>query len=334
MATGIHKHKAVKLLTAILAGWMASLTLNAQRVELNLDFRKESIEIGEQTELIAAIRKNQDVNVQYFAIRDSLDRNIEIADSLTTTGADSVIIIFKLTSFTPGEYKIPSVPLVFSYHGNTDTLYSSPLVLTVLSPGIDEQADIRDIKPPLNLPFKLREILPETGITLVVLGLLTILLLYILRRFQKKKIMEIAERALPPHVFALRELDRLKEEKLWQKGRIKEYYSKLSDIIRGYLEKRFNIPAMEYVSSETMQSFRSSMPNETMLGDMLEGILVTSDMVKFAKEDPLPAINIGNMDNAYLFIGQTKIEELISLEEKMDEFSKNRDKDNDKIKQE
>ena len=87
-----------------------------------------------------------------------------------------------------------------------------------------------------------------------------------------------------------------------------------------YLENRFNIPSMEFVSSETMQSFRKTMPQEETLIQMLESILLTADTVKFAKGDPLPAENQGNLDNAYLFISQTKIVEVSIPEEKANEL--------------
>jgi hypothetical protein len=90
--------------------------------------------------------------------------------------------------------------------------------------------------------------------------------------------------------------------------------------MRIYLEKRYNIMAMEFVSSETLDSFRFIIPKEEMLYTMLEGILHTSDMVKFAKADPLPSENQGNLDNAFLFIEQTKIEEVTSVNDKLGEL--------------
>ena len=315
-------------ITAIL--WLiAAFSGNAQLVELNQKLMRDTISIGERTELRFEIIKHPDVIFEAFSIKDSLNKEIEILDSLKTQSADSIKLKLLITSFTPGQFTIPRVPLIFRYGNNIDTIFSPELLLTVLSPEINSQAEIKDIKPPKNLSFILKEIIPETGIAVGILLILVLLIIFIIRRFRKKIIMEREEIKLPPHVLALRELDRLKEEKLWQKGKIKEYYSRLSDTMRVYLEKRFNIPAMEYVSSETMRSFRKSMSQDDMLPEMLEGILQTSDMVKFAKEEPLPAINQGNMDNAYLFIGQTKIEEVTSPEEKNNNMEKGNE--NDKI---
>jgi hypothetical protein len=319
MALERFKSLAVKACLILNLWFVFSFSGNAQLVELNLSLKRDTIAIGEQNSLKLDIVKHQKVILQYFPLKDSLNKEIEILDSLKTLTSDSLVYTLDITSFTAGQYLVPSIPLVFRYEENIDTMYSPELLLTVLAPQVNEQAEIRDIKPPLNLPFRLREIIPQTGLALGILLVLLVSILYLIRRFRKKIILEKAERLLPPHVVAFRELDLLKEEKLWQLGKIKEYYSKLSDIMRVYLEQRYNIPAMEFVSSETMHSFRKIMPLEETLIMMLEGILETSDMVKFAKADPLPAENQGNMDNAYLFVTQTKIEEILIPEEKENE---------------
>jgi LPXTG-motif cell wall-anchored protein len=284
--------------------------------------QSDTILIGKQTDLIIDISSNKQIILKSFPIWDSLPKEIEILDSIRTSDSGHQLLKLQITSFTPGSYPIPSLPLVFTFENTTDTIYSANLRFTVLSPEIINQAEIRDIKPPKNLPFKLIEILPETSIILGGLILLILLILYFFRKRRKKRQIEEVEKELPPHVVAFRELDRLKSEKLWQNGKTKEYYSQLSDIFRKYLEKRFEIPALENVSSGTLETFRKRMPQEDMLYSMMESILLTSDMVKFAKADPLPSDNQGNMDNAYLFVGQTKVEEVTSIEQKLEQTEK------------
>jgi hypothetical protein len=317
-----------KIIFAAVILLFETFSVNAQLVQLNLSFKKDTIQIGERTELQLEIINLQQVKLQHFPLTDSLDKEIEIIDSIRNQRTDTLSLNLLITSFKPGQYKIPGIPVGFSYKNYLDTIFSPEIVLTVLSPLIDSKADIKDIKPPLNLPFRLREIIPETGIVIAILLVIVAFTLFIIRRMRKKNIFEAAEKALPPHIIALRELDKLKEEKLWQNGKTKEYYSRLSDTMRTYLEKRFYIPAMEFVSSETLQAFQKSMPHEETLFEMLEGILHTADMVKFAKADPLPSDNQGNMDNAYLFIGQTKIEEILVNDIKADEVEKQNDIEN------
>jgi hypothetical protein len=91
---------------------------------------------------------------------------------------------------------------------------------------------------------------------LLVFGL-AILVWYLFRYFRKRKpdtspgIWKATE---PPHVVALYELDRLRSEQLWQKGMIKEYYTRLTEIVRIYIERQFGVMAMEQTSNETIKN--------------------------------------------------------------------------------
>jgi len=107
-------------------------------------------------------------------------------------------------------------------------------------------------------------------------------------------------------VVALRELDKLSQEKLWQKNEFKEYYTRLTAIIRIYLEKRFHIPAMEETSYEILQDWKQHHEAVPGLYDMLKQLLNLADLVKFAREKPLPSDNEVNLDNAYEFVRRTK----------------------------
>ncbi len=110
---------------------------------------------------------------------------------------------------------------------------------------------------------------------------------------------------LPAHVRAIRELDKLKEEKIWQQGREKEFYSKLTDILRNYLVEREGINAMEMTSGEILNEVRKLLEVESVYNN-LKQILSTADLVKFAKYKPYPDENDLSMVNAYFFVNQTR----------------------------
>jgi hypothetical protein len=287
--------------------------VRSQLLQVDQGFGRDSVRIGERTTLILRIIKDKDVIIQPFSLKDSLNEALEIIDSFRVISADSIITGYHLTSFTPGIYKMPGTNVHFMYQGKTDSLNTSDCFIRVVAPVVKE-SEIKDIKPPLTLPFKLREIL---GVLIIIFAVLLILGFggwFLYKRYSKKGPAIPAEKILPAHVIAFRELDRLKEEKLWQNGNIKAYYSRLSDIAREYLERRFGFPAMEYVTNETILAFKKSMPHEEMLTEMLQGILETSDLVKFAKATPLPVENQGSIDNAYLFVEQTRIQEMVQIQ--------------------
>ena len=133
---------------------------------------------------------------------------------------------------------------------------------------------------------------------------------YLIKRIRSKKSLipfKKEEPKLPPHEQAIKELDEIKQQKLWQQGRNKEYYTLITDTLRKYIEERFGIHAMEMTSGEILACIR--MENEAdSVYQNLKQILHVSDFVKFAKMHPLPDENELSLMNAYLFVNQTKIE--------------------------
>jgi len=98
----------------------------------------------------------------------------------------------------------------------------------------------------------------------------------------------------------------LKEKKVWQKGKIKLYHSELTFIIRKYIERRYQTPAMEQTSNEIIEALvKNGFNNNTQLGQ-LKMLLFSADMVKFAKAKPLPDENETALLNAYIFVNETK----------------------------
>src|SRR5690606_36569190 len=110
---------------------------------------------------------------------------------------------------------------------------------------------------------------------------------------------------LPAHVRAVNELDKLKSEKIWLQGREKEFYSRLTDILRRYIYEREGINAMEMTSGEILNSVRQISEVDSVY-ENLKQILTTADLVKFAKYKPYADENDLSMVNAYFFVNQTK----------------------------
>ena len=123
----------------------------------------------------------------------------------------------------------------------------------------------------------------------------------------------------------MRELEALKEKKLWQSDQIKQYYSELTDILRTYLENRYRISAMEQTTYEIISLMKQQNLTEQEQLNLLSYVLEYGDFAKFAKYKPLPDENDKSMKNAFSFVEQTKLLEK-SVEEK--EINTN---DNNKI---
>jgi len=293
-----------------------------QDITVTAKLDTNSIIIGQQAHIILNVEYNTnqgDLKITFPAINDTIIKQLEVvskskiekflpdSSDLNRMAQKQIITI---TSFDSGYYAIP--PFKFSINNNTEKVYETEaLLFSVITVNVDTTKSIMDIKPPLEVPFSWKEYLPyvyQSLALLAVLGALIYLIITYLKNKKKKPIPKIEIPKTPVHVITLERLERLKEAKLWQQGKLKQYHSELSDIMRHYIEQRFYINAMEQVTDEIMHSFRKVDISEE-IKMKLRGILFLSDLVKFAKEQPLPNENELSWTNAVDFVNTTKKEE-------------------------
>ena len=106
----------------------------------------------------------------------------------------------------------------------------------------------------------------------------------------------------------MKEIERIKGEKVWQKGQPKEYYTELTDTLRTYIKERFGFNALEMTSSEIIEKLLEMQDKEAITD--LRSLFETADLVKFAKHNPLMNENDANLINAIEFINETKEKEV------------------------
>jgi hypothetical protein len=225
---------------------------------------------------------------------------------------------YLITSFDAGLYYIPPVRVL----AGTDTIDSNDMGIKIMTYDVDTaKLEIFDIKGVQRPPFVLSDYFLETGFFLLVYGLVLLLIWWYLRRKYRKGASEILapEAMLPPHLVAIMELDRLRSEKLWKLGKNKRYYTELSEIIRKYIERRFQFNALEMTTDEILTLFKKDKTTQSVYQNLRQ-ILQLSDLVKFAKIEPLESENELSIMNSYLFVNQTKQEEIKSLEEQKEEL--------------
>ncbi len=283
----------------------------SQNIKVRVRLDTNIIQLGDLVNMNIEIEKPRGSQVIFPKFTDTLTSDIEIIekgklDSILLK--DNKILLkqtLKLTLFDTGMFFIP--PLVFVYHSDnyTDSILSTPDLFLVLSFPVDSANTIRDIKGIYKVPIGFREIYP---FILIFLGMVIISLLiwYIIKKKkQNEPIIFRAKPIDPPDVVALRELDRLKSEKLWQQGKVKEYYSGISDILRVYIEGRFGIAAPEQTSDEILTGIRETVHNNKDY-DRLKSVLRLADLVKFAKANPEPDENVEQFENACRFVLNTR----------------------------
>jgi hypothetical protein len=302
---------------------LSYLTLHSQVVKLSVGFDKDSLMIGEQTRFTIRVVKEKSVRVFLPILTDTIARDVEILHSTeidTLVNGDEITLTqsYLVTAFDTGYMRIPPIPVSFQFGDVQDTIFSRPLSLYITKPEVDINSDFRDIKAPVNTPLSFREILPYAGVSIFGLVVLVALVLLFRRIFRKKKLVEKEKPTLPPYLIALQELQKMLIEKSWEKETIKEYYTRLSGIVRTYLEDQFGFPAMESTTSEIISAFEKVYGKNADMKSKLEELLQLSDLVKFAKGSPLPDENKLNIDKAIFFVEMTKHDETSGEEGKQE----------------
>jgi hypothetical protein len=324
------KQSILKLIIAVLIFSVFSHYASGQRVKVTATLDSLKILIGDQINLKLEVIKPAGLKMDFPQIPDSLAGKIEVlkksAIDTIKMKDESLKLVRNLliTCFDSGQYRIPPFRFNIQEPGKNDSVFTNWLVLNVMTFKIDTTRGPADIKPPYEAPLTLKEVTPYI-LGIILIGALLFLILYSIKRKKKNQPLFVrpARPKEPAHLLALRELDRIKDEKLWQKDKIKEYYSEVTEVLRVYIEDRFGIPAMEQTSGEILTSFeisRNMISDKTM--QYLIRILPLADLVKFAKYFPLPDDHSIVLANAYLFVNETKPEEMKKPEVQDNETNK------------
>jgi hypothetical protein len=304
---------------------ITSFSLRGQEVSVTAAFDTSRIFIGDQINFSVTIDQPSGLKLSIPILRDSLTRKIEILSGpLIDTAeidADKIRITEKyiITSFDSGFYMIDPIYAEIADSGGVKRFFSDYSILEVarvkLTPP-DTSARIFDIVAPQRAPLTLGEILPWVLIAFLS-AVVVWLILRLIKKFKKTK-KEIIEPAItePAHVIAFRELEKLRDEKLWQDGEIKKYYTRLTEIIRQYLENRFKVYSLELTTSETLEALVRSGFRKNESYNKLKSVLTAADLVKFAKYKPEPIENDTTFTASWDFVTATK--ETENIEEKTD----------------
>lgn len=274
--------------------------------------------IGDQTDLHLQATSEVGEQVQWPVLDKELIPGIEVVDK---TIVDTVSLkdgrvqynqYVTLTSFEDSLFYI--APLAFVSDG--DTVWSDAMTLNVVQPFEMDTTDmaIADIKDVYKAPIwwwgVLRWVLLALGIAAVGVGGYY-LITYLQARFGKKdEELVAAEPLRPADEVALEKLDVIREEKIWQAGQVKEYHTQLTDVVREYIARRFEVSSVEQTSDETLSAIRPLLKEQKDLYEQLRKMLTLADLVKFAKWTATPDENEQSLRSAYTFVKETTIQSL------------------------
>ena len=274
--------------------------------------------IGDQTDLHLRATCEVGEQVQMPALDKHLIPGIEIVDK---TIIDTTILkdgrvqynqYLTLTSFEDSLFYIE--PLAF-VSGN-DTVWSESLMLNVVQPFEMDSTDmsITDIKGIYKAPIWWWGILRWVLLALAIVGVGVggyYLITYLRSRYSGAPATDTPTEPLrPAEEVALEKLDAIREEKIWQSGQVKEYHTQLTDVVREYIARRFEVSSTEQTSDETLRAMRGLLTDKKELYDSLRKMLTLADLVKFAKWTTTPDENELSLRSAYTFVKETTIQRI------------------------
>lgn len=275
------------------------------------------IVIGEQTFLTLRVEGSSTDAIEFPAY-DSLavlTPGISVVSSQDSTfmkgGNPTYQRRYVITSFDTAHYEIPSLDVKVS--GKSYSTNVIPFEVRGVEIDTTHVDKIFDLKSPMEPAFDMREWrLP------LLLGILTfivsLILTYIIIRIKDNK--PIIRRIrfspyVPPHKTALIEIEKIKSDDLLSSGDPKDYYTRLTDILRKYMEKRYGFNAMEMTTDEIIQELEN-LDDYSALSE-LNSLFSTADLVKFAKANPEISEKDQNLLNAVAYIQSTKKEEVAEV---------------------
>lgn len=215
---------------------------------------------------------------------------------------------FLISTFDVGEFVIPPIRVLYRTKGDSSwqEIHSQPITITVESLNPDEAGDIRDIKPPVVMPYDWHRLLYWILLGVVVAG--AAVAGYIFYRRWRRGEALLPTRAAPQrpaNEVALEQLDALYNSDLLERGEIKLLHVRLSEIVREYIENRFEVPALEMTTAEIMSAFEDGRLPEASR-ETLQEFLDACDLVKFAKYQPTREEIERAFELAYRFVDETK----------------------------
>ncbi|OCX53227.1 hypothetical protein BEL04_02660 [Mucilaginibacter sp. PPCGB 2223] len=288
--------------------------VSSAQVSVSAKIDKPTMLIGEQTKLHLSITFPAKDTVGFPHLADSLVAKVQILNigkpdttfDKNDLNKETIHRSYLITSFDTGQYVIPQ----YVFHTKSGDIKTNEVVLTIKSVAVDTTKGIYDIKQPFKVDYGFIDWLRDNwktvaGTALALLAILAGIYFWLKRPKKPVEAKPEVKPLIPADIEAINQLNALREQKLWQADQVKEYHSELTDIIRQYLEKRYGIKAHEQTSDEIFTALRY-MDIDDDSRNKLRQILLLADLVKFAKQKPLPAENEQSIENAIAFVMNTK----------------------------
>lgn len=222
-------------------------------------------------------------------------------DSMSRLGKDTYRQNISIQHFDTGTFVLPQIPFV-NFDG--DTFYSDSIIKISFIPVVLDTANtVFDIKEPKDVPFNFSEAKPFIYSSLIFL-LIILLGYYLIQRFKQKISLEEEEEIIeqiPCDEEAIQALKNLELKALCEKGAVKKHYVQLTEILRRYFDRAYDIDTLESTTDEIIEYLKDLKVDASLLTEITE-LLNEADFVKFAKSSPDKSTNDRFMHSSYRIV--------------------------------
>ena len=287
-----------------------SVGLSAQKASVKAD--KYRMRIGEKVNLQLEAELNKGQEIIWPTVLDSIGPYFDVLDKSKidtiepTAGKFRFTQQIAITSFDSGMHTMPVFDFLFITPGKDSlSIVSDPLSIQVLNVPVDTTAAIKDIRNVVDVPQDYSEYIPWAIAALIAIALFGAAVYFWSQRKKPAPVTVVKTPAEPAWKKAMRELERIGHEKVWQQEKTKVYHSEISDTLRTYIEEQWLVPALESTTYDIIRvlSMDSTFKPEDIF--KLKTILELADLVKFAKENPDAFLNERSLKIAKEFVEQT-----------------------------
>lgn len=258
--------------------------LFAQPITATLSADSSHILIGNPLTLRLSITSDNSLQVVVPTLQDSLGKWEILQTSPVVKGNERGKTIFSqnivVTAWDSGHYEIPALAIRYMNEQDTAMVSTNPIAIRVLTVSVDTTQAIKPIKAPLQTTYMWQEAIPYLGF----IGLLLIIGIgyFIYKKYQANR--KKAMIPLSPREKALKSFAEISTKELLSPQDVKEYYARISYILRDYISHTKGFSAYEKVSDEIMNEISPKLDESA--NHSLKVLLTRSDLVKFAKYTP------------------------------------------------
>jgi hypothetical protein len=264
---------------------LISISSFAQNPMVKAQIETSQIRIGEQFSFRISVNETENVILPKLELK-----GLEVIDSARVDTLNNMLIQkYIITGFDSGAFYIPQQQVFVKNQAYlTDSLLINVATIAIDTTKI-KKFPIKAIKAE---PYIFDDFKIYIYTLLAALIIIGFWIYWFVIRKRKTEEEEPTYTALPPYEEAIYKLNELDEKLLWQNNKVKEYYSELTEIVRGYIERELKVPALEKTTDEIVETLKDFNEVETINTSKetikkLKELLQEADLVKFAKSKPL-----------------------------------------------